>query len=113
MLAVLRDEVPRDDDKWAYEFKWDGVRATVYVEGGRPRVLSRNDRDVTGSYPELRALAASLSAREGVLDGEIVAMDEQGRPSFGALQSRMHVTGAAQVRRLVEITPVTYLVFDV
>ena len=113
MLAVLRDDVPADDDKWAYEFKWDGVRATVYIEGGRPRVLSRNDRDVTGSYPELRALAASMSARQVVLDGEIVAMDEQGRPSFGALQSRMHVTNTAQVRRLVETTPVTYLVFDV
>ncbi|HET6817452.1 MAG TPA: non-homologous end-joining DNA ligase [Mycobacteriales bacterium] len=113
MLAVLRDDVPADDDKWAYEFKWDGVRATVYIEGGRPRVLSRNDRDVTSSYPELRALAASLSARQVVLDGEIVAMDEQGRPSFGALQSRMHVTNAAQVRRLVDTTPVTYLVFDV
>jgi bifunctional non-homologous end joining protein LigD len=113
MLAVLRDDVPSDDDKWAYEFKWDGVRATVYIEGGRPRVLSRNDRDVTGSYPELRALAASMSARQVVLDGEVVAMDEQGRPSFGALQSRMHVTNAAQVRRLAEMTPVTYLVFDV
>ena len=113
MLAVLRDDVPADDDKWAYEFKWDGVRATVYIEGGRPRVLSRNDRDVTGSYPELRALAASMSARQVVLDGEIVAMDEQGRPSFGSLQSRMHVTNAAQVRRLAETTPVTYLVFDV
>ena len=112
MLAVLRDDLPGDDAEWAYEFKWDGVRATVYVEGGRPRVLSRNDRDVTGSYPELRALAASMSARQMVLDGEIVAMDEQGRPSFGALQSRMHVTNAAQVRRLVDTTPVTYLVFD-
>jgi bifunctional non-homologous end joining protein LigD len=113
MLAVLRDEVPRDDGNWAYEFKWDGVRAVVYVEGGRPRVLSRNDRDVTGSYPELRALAASMSARQVVLDGEIVAMDDKGRPSFGALQARMHVTNAAQVRRLVETTPITYLVFDV
>jgi bifunctional non-homologous end joining protein LigD len=113
MLAVLRDDVPADDGNWGYEFKWDGVRATVYIEGGRPRVLSRNDRDVTGSYPELRALAASLSARQVVLDGEVVAMDEQGRPSFGALQSRMHVTNAAQVRRLAESTPVTYLAFDV
>jgi bifunctional non-homologous end joining protein LigD len=113
MLAVLRDEVPRDDDNWAYEFKWDGVRAVVYVEGGRPRVLSRNDRDVTGSYPELRAMAESLGATQVVLDGEIVAMDETGRPSFGALQSRMHVTGAAQVRRLVTQTPVTFLAFDV
>jgi bifunctional non-homologous end joining protein LigD len=113
MLAVLRDKVPSDDDAYGYEFKWDGVRAVTYVHGGRPRVLSRNDRDVTGSYPELRMLAESLGSREVVLDGEIVAFDENGRPSFGTLQSRMHVTDAASVRRLAASTPVTYLVFDV
>src|SRR3954471_11106705 len=113
MLAVLRDEVPREDDAYGYEFKWDGVRAVVYVKGGRPRVLSRNDRDVTGSYPELRAMAEELGSRQVVLDGEIVAFDADGRPSFGALQSRMHVTHAASVRRVAASTPVTYLVFDV
>jgi bifunctional non-homologous end joining protein LigD len=113
MLAVLRDDVPREDSQYAYEFKWDGVRAVVYVVGGRPRVLSRNDRDVTASYPELRAMAEALGSRQVVLDGEIVAMDARGRPSFEALQSRMHVTGGAQVRRLMTQTPVTYLVFDV
>ncbi len=113
MLAVLREEVPRDDDKFAYEFKWDGVRAIVYVDGGRPRVLSRNDRDVTVSYPELRAMAESLGSRQLVLDGEIVAMDERGRPSFEALQARMHVTNAAQVRRLATQVPATFLAFDV
>ena len=113
MLAVLREEIPRDQDAYGYEFKWDGVRAVVYVDGGRPRVLSRNDRDVTGSYPELRDLAESLGSRQVVLDGEIVAFDANGRPSFEALQSRMHVTKSAQVRQLMSQTPVTYLVFDV
>jgi len=113
MLAVARDALPADDGAWGYEFKWDGVRAVVYVDGGRPRVLSRNDRDVTASYPELRAMAESLGSTQVVLDGEIVAMDASGRPSFGALQNRMHVTGAAQVRRLVAQTPVTFLAFDV
>jgi bifunctional non-homologous end joining protein LigD len=113
MLAVLRDELPRDQDNYAYEFKWDGVRALVYVEGGRPRVLSRNDRDVTASYPELRDMAEALGSREIVLDGEIVALDAAGKPSFEALQSRMHVTNSAQVKRLTAQVPVTYLVFDV
>jgi bifunctional non-homologous end joining protein LigD len=113
MLAVLREELPKDSGAYAYEFKWDGVRAMVYVDGGRPRVLSRNDRDVTASYPELRALAESLGSRQVVLDGEIVALDAKGRPSFEALQSRMHVTNAAQVRRLTAQTPVTFLAFDV
>jgi bifunctional non-homologous end joining protein LigD len=113
MLAVLRETVPRDDDKYGYEFKWDGVRAIVYVDGGRPRVLSRNDRDVTASYPELRAMAEALGSRQMVLDGEIVAMDERGRPSFEALQARMHVTNTAQVRRLATQVPATFLAFDV
>jgi bifunctional non-homologous end joining protein LigD len=113
MLAVLRESLPRDDDAYSYEFKWDGVRAMVYVDGGRPRVLSRNDRDVTGSYPEMRAMAESLGSRQVLLDGELVAMDERGRPSFEALQARMHVTNAAQVRRLTIDTPVTFLAFDV
>jgi len=113
MLAVARDAVPRDDDSWGYEFKWDGVRAVVYVDGGRPRALSRNDRDITATYPELREMAESLGATQVVLDGELVALDAAGRPSFGALQSRMHVTGAAQVRRLVTQTPVTFFAFDV
>ena len=113
MLAVLREELPSDDGNYGYEFKWDGVRAIVYVDGGRPRVLSRNDRDVTGSYPELRAMAESLGSRQVILDGEIVAMDDKGRPSFEALQARMHVTNAAQVRRLTAQVPATFLVFDV
>ena len=113
MLAVLRDGLPRDADAYGYEFKWDGVRAVVYVEGGRPKVLSRSDRDVTGSYPELRAMAEAMGSTQAVLDGEIVALDKDGRPSFEALQARMHVTNPAQVKRLVTQVPVTYLVFDV
>lgn len=98
-------------DDWAYEMKWDGVRAVVYVEGGRARVLTRNDRDVTGTYPELAGLAAALG-HDAVLDGELVALDAAGRPDFGVLQQRMHVTSPAQVHALVASVPVSYLVFD-
>ena len=81
--------------------KWDGVRAVVYVDGD-VRVLTRNDREVAATYPELRGLADALAGRPLVLDGEIVALDEAGRPSFGQLQARMHVqhpsTGAARRR---------------
>jgi bifunctional non-homologous end joining protein LigD len=114
MLAVAGPlPTPEEDPGWGYELKWDGVRATVYVEGGRPRALSRNDRDVTASYPELRALAASLGTRQVVLDGEIVAVDERGRVSFGVLQSRMHVTKPADARRLAAQVPATFVAFDV
>jgi bifunctional non-homologous end joining protein LigD len=100
------------DDGWAYEFKWDGVRAVVYVDGGRIRTLSRTDRDVTASYPELRALGEALGSLQAVLDGEIVALDEQGRPSFEALQPRMNTAEPSRVRRLAERVPVTYMIFD-
>jgi bifunctional non-homologous end joining protein LigD len=114
MLAVPGQlPPPAEDERWGYEMKWDGVRAVVYVEGGRVRVLSRNDRDVTGTYPELRALGPALGSRQCVLDGEIVAFDAEGRASFGALQPRMHVTNPNQIRRLTEQVPVVYLIFDV
>jgi len=113
MLATLGALPGKDEDAdWAYEMKWDGVRAVVYVEGGRVRTMTRNDRDVTGTYPELRRLGANMGATQAVLDGEIVAFDDRGRPSFGRLQQRMHVTNDTQVRRLVEAVPVVYVIFD-
>ncbi len=112
MMATLADSLPADDERWAYEMKWDGVRAVVHVDGGRPTAWSRNDIDITGTYPELRAMAESMGATQAVLDGELVALDKAGRPSFERLQPRMHVTGAARIRRLAESVPVTYYVFD-
>jgi bifunctional non-homologous end joining protein LigD len=79
---------------------------------GRIRFISRNGNDVTTAYPELRALNRALGSHEAILDGEIVAFEEQGRPSFQALQSRMHLRGEAAVRHLAQTTPVTYVLFD-
>lgn len=117
MLAVAGQAPPVPGDgpgasDWGYEFKWDGVRAVAYVEGGRVRLVSRNDRDVTASYPELRALGAALGSVPAVLDGEIVVLDAAGRPDFGALQQRMHVADPARARRLATKVPVVYLLFD-
>lgn len=107
-------ELPKegDDDDFAYEMKWDGVRAMVYVDGGRVRVMTRNDLEVAASYPELRDLGAAMGSTRAVLDGEIVATDDAGRISFGTLQHRMHVRDPAKARRLAEHTPVTYVAFD-
>jgi bifunctional non-homologous end joining protein LigD len=113
MLATASSELPTPDEDWAYEYKWDGVRAVVYVDGGRARALSRNDRDVTSSYPELRALGEALGTLQVVLDGEIVALDNMGRPSFEALQPRMNTTEPGRVRRLAGSVPVTYMIFDI
>jgi bifunctional non-homologous end joining protein LigD len=92
--------------------KWDGARAVGYVDGGRLRLMSRNDRDVTVSYPELMPLGESLGALPAVLDGEIVAFGENGLPSFGRLQKRMHVTGRSQVQQLSRSDPVVFVIFD-
>jgi len=104
--------LPRDDSRWAYEIKWDGVRAIGYFEGGRMRLVSRNGNDITPRYPELRELARALAGREAVLDGEIVSFDAEGRPSFQRLQSRMHLTSEHAVRRLSQSEPVAYIIFD-
>jgi bifunctional non-homologous end joining protein LigD len=104
--------LPADERGWAYEIKWDGVRAIAYAQPGEIAFESRNLRDITRSYPELRPLARSLGARTAVLDGEIVAFDEQGRPSFSRLQERMHVESDSAARRRAEHTPVVYMIFD-
>jgi bifunctional non-homologous end joining protein LigD len=112
MLATP-GELPtgRLEDTWAFEMKWDGVRAVTYVDRGSVRVMTRNDRNVAATYPELRRLADALGSRRVVLDGEIVALDARGRPSFGELQARMHVQRPD--RSLLARVPVSYLVFDV
>jgi bifunctional non-homologous end joining protein LigD len=113
MLAKLGPLPPaREGDRWAYEIKWDGVRAIVYSEPGRIRLESRNGRDITASYPELRPLNRALSHHRAILDGEIVAFDEDGRPSFGRLQQRIHLTGESQVRRRAKDNPVSLAIFD-
>ena len=105
--------LPESEEGWAFEVKWDGVRAITYWWPGDMRIESRNLNDVSSRYPELRALGHQLGGFEAVLDGEIVAFDEHGRPSFAHLQRRMHQTSASVIRRLAEETPVTYMIFDV
>lgn len=109
MLATAVSTLPSGDG-WAYEFKWDGVRALLDVSDAGIRLQSRAGNDVTGGYPELVAQADGIE--DALLDGEIVAFDE-GRPSFERLQQRMHVRGKADVARLAREVPVTYVVFDV
>src|ERR1700761_9541938 len=110
VLAVA-GALPRDDDGWAFEMKWDGVRAHAYPDGGQLRLASRTDRDITIAYPELAA-PGSAAASPLLLDGGVGACDE-GRRSFAQLQQRMHVTSAAQAALLSARIPVSSLIFDV
>jgi bifunctional non-homologous end joining protein LigD len=111
MLAQLGD-LPVDADRYGFEVKWDGIRALAYSQRGRLQVETRNLADVTARWPELRELGGRLAARSVVLDGEIVAFDDAGRPSFQRLQSRMHVTGEAAIRRRASEIPAVYVIFD-
>jgi bifunctional non-homologous end joining protein LigD len=118
MLAVAGD-LP-EGPQWCYEFKWDGVRALVSVrdpaEGG-VQITSRSNANITATYPEIveqaRQLLEKLGGTPLRLDGEIVAFGPDGRPSFGALQSRMAVSAASRARRLATETPAAFLPFDV
>jgi bifunctional non-homologous end joining protein LigD len=111
-MLARSGELPSDEQGWAFEVKWDGVRAIAYSEPGELRLESRNLNDITRSYPELRGLGDALGSHAAVLDGEIVAFDADGRPSFERLQQRMHLTAKAQVARLAKERPVTYMAFD-
>jgi bifunctional non-homologous end joining protein LigD len=114
MLATPGALPPAEvDDQWGFEMKWDGVRTLARVEGGRVTLTSRNDIDMTVAYPELRALGEQLGTTQVLLDGEIVTFDAQGRPSFGRLQKRMHVSSAAVASRLAASDPAILLLFDI
>ncbi len=113
MLATL-GALPVDDDAWAYEFKWDGMRAVSYVDGGRIHVESRNGNDLTTSFPELRALGEQLGSRRVVLDGEIVAFDEDGTPSVPTAAAPDPCRRTPhKAKRLAAEQPVVYMIFDV
>ena len=101
MMATLADEVPRGSD-WLFEIKWDGYRALATLAGGEATLKSRRGNDLTGRFPGVaRALSGAVRTPDCVLDGEVCALDEQGRPSFSKMQQ-----GSAG-------TPIVYAVFDV
>jgi bifunctional non-homologous end joining protein LigD len=106
MLATAVQLLPHGSD-WTYEFKWDGVRVLYDATAAGTRLYSRRGNEVTVAYPEL----VGTGSGDVLLDGEVVAFVD-GRPSFEALQSRMHVRSRAEARRLAEHLPVTYVVFD-
>ena len=118
MLATLgRREDIRDEDEWAFEMKWDGVRVIATVVEGAVRLTSRNGNDLTATFPELGELhdavdAEARAAGETVLDGEIVALDSRDRPSFSRLQQRLGLTRPRDVERARGEVPVHVMLFD-
>jgi bifunctional non-homologous end joining protein LigD len=111
-MKARTGRLPADDGGYGYEIKWDGGRAVVFCDSGQVRVQGRNLTDFTPRYPELRALGDALGSRRLVLDGEVVAFGEDGRPSFERLQARMHLASDSAVRRRMKDLPVAYVIFD-
>lgn len=108
-LAHLTER-PFSDPEWLFEIKWDGVRTLTAVRDGKTQMWSRSERDITHEYPELSDIAKNVDAREAWLDGEIVALDSDGRSDFQKLQLRFGVQRPSP--KLIEQVPVVYYVFD-
>ena len=111
MLATSIEE-PFDSPDWLFEIKWDGYRAVAFIKDGKARLVSRNQNDLTGQFSELQGLAQFVKAETAVLDGEIVALDEQGRSSFSLMQQRTGIrSGGRRVAGRSDLQ-VVYYVFD-
>jgi bifunctional non-homologous end joining protein LigD len=105
-------EKPFDDPDWLFEIKWDGYRAVSFLQDGKVRLVSRNQNELTGEFPELRELSKLIKAKNAILDGEVVALDEQGRASFSLMQQRTGIRkGGRRVGARRELQIVYYL-FD-
>src|SRR5205085_8010516 len=111
MLATLVEE-PFDDDQWIYEIKWDGYRAITYIKNGRARLVSRNQNELTAEFPEIAATAGQVPVETAILDGEVAALDEEGRPSFSLMQQRTGMTEPGKRTAKDHTVPIVYYVFD-
>jgi len=101
--------LPKDDAAHAYEIKFDGFRGIVRIDHGAVRITSRNLKDLTRYFPELQALAGTLGGRRAILDGEIVALDAEGKPDFEGLHARLTVGRSASAL----VPPIAFFAFDV
>jgi bifunctional non-homologous end joining protein LigD len=111
MLAESVDDA-FDSDDWLFEIKWDGYRAITFVDNGKVRLVSRNQNELTSRYPELKDLAKSVKAKNAILDGEVVALDENGRASFSLMQQRTGFRPGGRRATAKSDVPVLYYAFD-
>jgi bifunctional non-homologous end joining protein LigD len=111
MLATSVD-VPFDDPEWLFEIKWDGYRAIAFIAKGKVRLISRNQNDLTAQYPELQSVPSFIQAETAILDGEVAALDEQGRSSFSLMQQRTGIRSGGRRTGSRQDIPVLYYVFD-
>ena len=111
MLADVSKIVPTGK-QYVYEIKWDGIRAIISIDDGKVLIRSRSGRDISSSFPELQDIKKSFELESGIFDGEIVSMDEEGRPIFSQVISRMHTQGKERILQKSQSSPVYCYVFD-
>ena len=111
MLAESVDK-PFDGGDWLFEIKWDGYRAVTFIENGKVRLVSRNQNDLTGRYPELKDMARFVKAKTAILDGEVVALDPEGKASFSLMQQRTGFRPGGRRAAENADVPVLYYAFD-
>jgi bifunctional non-homologous end joining protein LigD len=111
MLAESVAE-PFDGAQWLFEIKWDGYRAIAFIENGKVRLVSRNQNDLTARYPELNDMAQLIKAKTAILDGEVVALDEEGKASFSLMQQRTGFRPGGRRAAGNADVPVLYYAFD-
>jgi bifunctional non-homologous end joining protein LigD len=111
MLAESIDD-PFDGEEWLFEIKWDGYRAIAFIENGKVRLVSRNQNELTARYPELKDMAGFVKAKTAILDGEVVALDENGRASFSLMQQRTGFRPGGRRAVAKADVPVLYYAFD-
>jgi bifunctional non-homologous end joining protein LigD len=111
MLATAIEE-PFDSPDWLFEIKWDGYRAVAFIENGKVRLVSRNQNELTHRYPELKELPQAVKAKTAIVDGEVVALDDQGRPSFSLMQQRTGFRPGGKRGPIHAGVPVLYYAFD-
>ena len=97
-----------DSPNHLFELKWDGMRALALIDGGTLKIISRNGRDITSNFPELTEMPSHIKSAPLIIDGEIVCLDEQNKPSFSRLQQRVQ-SKRIGIRRT---HPVTFIAFD-
>ncbi len=111
MLAESIEE-PFDNDEWLFEIKWDGYRAIAFVKDGTVRLVSRNQNELTGRYPELKDMPDFIKGKTAILDGEVVALDADGRASFSLMQQRTGFRPGGRKAVARSEVPVLYYAFD-
>lgn len=105
-------EKPFDGEEWLFEIKWDGYRAIAFIDRGKVRLVSRNQNDLTPRYPELKDMAEYIDAKTAILDGEVVALDKEGKASFSLMQQRTGFRPGGRRAITKAEVPVLYYAFD-